>query len=116
MELTSEGAEFEPAARRVLDDFATALAGVPDRAATRSGQVSIALSPSLAANWLPAVLAGFRAKYPGIELHVADVLSEPCIDAVRSRDFTARNHTSNSRVTSTRYRDLFATYEKQSRT
>jgi DNA-binding transcriptional LysR family regulator len=85
VELTSEGAEFEPAARRVLDDFATALAGVNDRAAMRSGQVSIALLPSLAADWLPAVLAGFRAKYPGIELHVADVLSEPCIDAVRSR-------------------------------
>jgi DNA-binding transcriptional LysR family regulator len=85
VELTSEGAEFEPAARRVLDDFETALAGVNDRAAMRSGQVSIALLPSLAADWLPAVLAGFRAKYPGIELHVADVLSEPCIDAVRSR-------------------------------
>jgi LysR family carnitine catabolism transcriptional activator len=85
VELTSEGAEFEPAARRVLDDFETALAGVDDRAALRSGHVSIALLPSLAADWLPAVLAGFRAKHPGIELHVADVLSEPCIDAVRSR-------------------------------
>jgi DNA-binding transcriptional LysR family regulator len=85
VELTSEGAQFEPAARRVLDDFESALAGVDDRAAMRSGHVSIALLPSLAADWLPRVLAGFRTKYPGIELHVADVLSEPCIDAVRSR-------------------------------
>jgi LysR family carnitine catabolism transcriptional activator len=85
VELTSEGAEFEAAARRVLDDVETALAGVNDRAALRSGRVSIALLPSLAADWLPAVLAGFRAEHPGIELQVADVLSEPCIDAVRSR-------------------------------
>jgi LysR family transcriptional regulator, carnitine catabolism transcriptional activator len=85
VELTSEGAEFEPAARRVLDDVDMALAGVDDRGALRSGRVSIALLPSLAADWLPAVLAGFRAKYPGIEMHVADVLSEPCIDAVRGR-------------------------------
>lgn len=40
--------------------------------------------PSLAADWLPAVLAGFRAARPGIELEVADVLSEPCIERVRS--------------------------------
>src|SRR5471032_2910771 len=78
VELTSEGAEFEPAARRVLDDVDMALAGVDDRGALRSGRVLIALLPSLAADWLPAVLAGFRAKYPGIEMHVADVLSEPC--------------------------------------
>jgi DNA-binding transcriptional LysR family regulator len=84
VELTSEGAEFEPAARRVLDEMAAALAGVNDRASLRRGRVSIALLPSLAADWLPRVLAGFRANYPGIETHVADVLSEPCIDAVRS--------------------------------
>jgi DNA-binding transcriptional LysR family regulator len=84
VELTSEGAEFEPAARRVLDEMAAALAGVNDRASLRRGRVSIALLSSLAADWLPRVLAGFRANYPGIETHVADVLSEPCIDAVRS--------------------------------
>jgi DNA-binding transcriptional LysR family regulator len=49
----------------------------------------MALLPSLAAGWLPPVLAGFRASYPGIELEVADVLSEACLDRVRggSADF-----------------------------
>jgi len=84
VELTAEGAEFELAARRVLDEVGSALAGVNDRAALRRGRASIALLPSLAADWLPRVLAGFHAKHPGIELAVADVLSEPCIDAVRS--------------------------------
>jgi len=84
VELTPEGAEFEHSARRVLDEFEGALAGVHDQAARRRGRVSIALLPSLAAGWLPQVLAEFREAYPGIELQVADVLSEPCIELVRS--------------------------------
>lgn len=81
--LTAEGQEFEAAARRVLDEVDAAFAGLRDRAAARRGRVAIALLPSLAADWLPAVLAGFRARHPGIELQVADVLSEPCIERVR---------------------------------
>lgn len=46
--------------------------------------MSIAILPSLAAGWLPAVLAGFRKKHPGVELQVADVLSEPCIERVKA--------------------------------
>jgi LysR family carnitine catabolism transcriptional activator len=84
VELTTEGREFELSARRVLDEFDGALAGVRDQAARRRGRVSIALLPSLAAGWLPPVLAEFRSAYPGIELQVADVLSEPCIELVRS--------------------------------
>src|SRR5690349_18971038 len=72
VELTVEGREFELSARRVLDEFDGALAGVRDQAARRRGRVSIALLPSLAAGWLPPVLAGFRSAYPGIELQVAD--------------------------------------------
>lgn len=82
--LTAEGEEFELAAARVLAEFDTAFSGMRERAARQRGRVSIALLPSLAADWLPGVLAGFRAEYPGIELEVADVLSEPCIERVRS--------------------------------
>lgn len=83
VELTAEGREFEASARRVLDEFEHALAGMQDHAARRRGRVSIALLPSLAAGWLPQVLAQFQAVHPGIELRVADVLSEPCIERVR---------------------------------
>jgi len=79
---TVEGADFEPAARRVLAEFDTAIAGVHDRASLRRGRVSLALLPSLAAGWLPDVLARYRASYPGITVDVADVLSEPCIERV----------------------------------
>ena len=84
VELNAEGREFEAAARRVLAEFDAALGGVRDRAERKRGRVSVALLPSLAAGWLPQVLADFRAAYPGIELEVADVLSEPCIERVRS--------------------------------
>lgn len=82
--LTAEGEAFERSTRRILDEVDAAETGMRDRAAQRVGRVSIALLPSLAADWLPGVLAGFRAAHPGIGLEVADVLSEPCIDRVRA--------------------------------
>jgi LysR family transcriptional regulator, carnitine catabolism transcriptional activator len=83
VEPSAEGLEFEIAARRVLAEFDSALEGVRQRVAKERGRVSIALLPSLAAGWLPAVLAGFHQQHPGIALQVADVLSEPCIERVR---------------------------------
>lgn len=82
--LTAEGQAFQLSAQRVLDEVDAALAGMQDRVARRRGRVAVALLPSLAADWLPAVLAGFCAENPGLEVQVQDVLSEPCIDRVRS--------------------------------
>ena len=79
---TVEGADFEGPARRALAEFDHAVAGMHDRATLRRGRVSLALLPSLAAGWLPTVLARFRALHPGIAVDVADVLSEPCIERV----------------------------------
>lgn len=84
VELSAEGQEFERSARRLLAEFDIALSGMRELAARERGRVAIALLPSLAADWLPPVLAGFRSEYPGIDVEVADVLSEPCIEKVRS--------------------------------
>lgn len=81
---TAEGTEFERAARRLLGEFDVALGDLRARAAKQRGRVSVALLPSLAADWLPDVLAPFRARHPGIELEVFDVLSEPCIERVKN--------------------------------
>lgn len=81
--LTTEGAAFRPRAQRLLEEFDAALGGLRELAARERGRVSVALLPSLAAGWLPDVLAGFRATWPGITLSVADVLSEPCIERVQ---------------------------------
>ena len=84
VEPTAEGLAFEVSARRVLAEFDGALSDLTDRLALRRGRVSIALLPSLAAGWLPEVLRAYRAQHPGVEIEVADVLSEPCVERVRS--------------------------------
>src|SRR5262245_20572117 len=68
VELTAEGRVLIEPARRLLRDAEAALADVRDHAARRRGRVAIALLPSLAAGWLPPLLAKFHHTYPGIEI------------------------------------------------
>jgi LysR family transcriptional regulator, carnitine catabolism transcriptional activator len=84
VELTPEGRLFLDGASRLLEDFKSALTDLGEHAARRRGRVALAALPSLAAGWLPAVLAEFRQRHPGIELDVADELSESCVERVRS--------------------------------
>ncbi len=82
--LTAEGEAFLDAALRLLKDADAAIEGVRDHVARRRGKVAIAILPSLAAGWLPPLLARFHQAHPGIELDVADVLSDECLERVRS--------------------------------
>lgn len=84
VDLTAEGRDFYGGAQRVLSELEVALASVRERVALKRGHVALALLPSLAAGWLPDVLAGFHSDHPEIELEVFDVLSENCIENVRS--------------------------------
>lgn len=84
VELSTEGRDLLPGAQRAVAEFDAALGGVRERALRERGRVSVALLPSLAAGWLPQVLAGFRDRHPGLELQVADLLSEPCIERVKN--------------------------------
>src|SRR5512140_3807181 len=63
--LTSEGQLFMTGAARLLQDFRAALSDLDEHAARRRGRVALAALPSLAAGWLPDVLAQFRLQYPG---------------------------------------------------
>ena len=83
VELTAEGTVLVDAARRLLRDAEEALTDLRDRVARRRGRVSIAVLPSLAAGWLPPLLARFHKEHPGIELDVADALSDECVSRVR---------------------------------
>lgn len=84
VQLTPEGLNFLESAHRIRTEITSALAAVRDAATLQRGRVSLALLPSLAAGWLPGVLAQYRAAHPGIDIDVADVLSEPCIERVAS--------------------------------
>lgn len=84
VELTAEGRLFHEGALRLLRDLDLVVADLHEHAARRRGRVAVAVLPALAAGWLPDVLAGFHARHPGIELDVADSLSEGCMERVRS--------------------------------
>jgi LysR family transcriptional regulator, carnitine catabolism transcriptional activator len=82
--LTAAGEAFEGPARRALQELHSGLEGVRGLADHRHGRVTVAVLPSLAAGWLPPVLAAFTRRHPGLEVTVADVLSERGIELVRS--------------------------------
>jgi LysR family carnitine catabolism transcriptional activator len=103
VELTAEGQRFLESATRLLQDFGLALTDLRDLATRRRGRVAVAVLPSLAAGWLPDVLAEFHRAYPGIELDVADALADECIDRVRAgkADFAlASSRATSSELTS----------------
>ena len=83
VELTPEGEAFAESALRLLADFEATFSELRDRAAARTGRVTVAALPSIAAGILPGVLAAFSAQHPGIQLALHDQLSDPCIDMVR---------------------------------
>lgn len=84
VELTPEGKLFEVSARRVLADFDDMVGNFRDYATRQKGRVSIAALPSMAAGWLPKILAEFRGLHPGVELELFDVLSDQCLALVRA--------------------------------
>ena len=85
VQLTVEGRLFDDAARRLLDDIGEALQDVNDHVARHKGRVHVAALPSLAAGWLPAILAEFGRDWPGISVALSDALSDGCIALVRNR-------------------------------
>lgn len=80
--LTQEGERFWLSAQRIAEELEDCAKAMRDTAQLARGHVAVALLPSLAAGWLPGVLAQFLARHPGVEVAVQDVLSEPCITAV----------------------------------
>ncbi|MBL8289786.1 MAG: LysR family transcriptional regulator [Rubrivivax sp.] len=80
--LTAEGQAFSVGAHRIADEIRATLSGVKDRAALGSGRVAIAAPPSLASDWLAAVLAEFRDAHPGVTLRLLDVVSDRCLALV----------------------------------
>lgn len=59
-------------AERILRDLETLSAGCRDARELRRGQVSVAITPTLAAMLLPDAVRTFTQTYPGIQVHVND--------------------------------------------
>jgi DNA-binding transcriptional LysR family regulator len=81
--LTPEGELFVGVARQLASDIESAFSDLAEHVARRKGKVAIAALPSLAAGWLPPVIAEHRRRFPGITVELFDALSDPCLALLR---------------------------------
>lgn len=82
--LTAAGTALLPRARRIFEDLGVALDEV--RVDTHEGdeQVSVGCLPTVAAHCMPAVIAAFAKRYPGIGVRVHDNSASEIADKVQS--------------------------------
>lgn len=81
--LTPEGELFAEVARSLIAEIESAFDDMSEYVAMRRGRVSIAALPSLAANGLPAVIAEYKKRYPGVAVTLSDALSDQCLALLR---------------------------------
>jgi DNA-binding transcriptional LysR family regulator len=84
VKLTSLGQVFLERARSAVDDLESAMLGISDIAATRSGRVTVACVPSAALYFLPQVISSFSLKYPGLRIRVIDESMSQTLQSVLS--------------------------------
>ena len=83
--LTAEGLRFVATARRVMHEMDEIEHDLNEHVTARKGRVAIAALASLAAHWLPPVVAKYKLKFPGVELGVFDVSPPEALELVRTR-------------------------------
>lgn len=82
--LTDAGELLLPLARRALADVATLVDEVTELEGLRRGRVAIGATPSLSTTLLPAVLARFHRRHPGVALAVTEQGSERLVAGLES--------------------------------
>jgi len=82
--LTPEGEAFLVGAQRIAAEMEASIRHMSERAALRVGRVSVAAPPSLAADWLPAIMAEYRRRFPDVVLRLHDVVSNHCLEMISS--------------------------------
>ncbi|KQP35203.1 LysR family transcriptional regulator [Pseudorhodoferax sp. Leaf274] len=83
--LTPEGERFVAVARRVMVDLEEIDADLRQHVSLHRGRLSISALPSLAAHWLPPLLAQYRARFPEIRVELFDTPPERALELVRQR-------------------------------
>lgn len=82
--LTPEGAAFAEEARRIQQDLRQAVAHLRDLATRRTGKVAVAALPSVAAVWMPQVIARYRERNPLVRLQLFDTLAQGAVELLRA--------------------------------
>jgi LysR family transcriptional regulator, carnitine catabolism transcriptional activator len=73
--LTPEGQVFAEEVARIQQDLQHAVSHLTELATRRIGKVAIAALPSVAAVWMPAVIARYRRANPNIRIELFDALA-----------------------------------------
>lgn len=84
--LTQAGKSLLLPLERVLQDLDEVMNTSQDLATYRRGRVTMAVLPSVAASLLPHALKKFRELYPGIEVHIHDVVAERIVQMVKDEE------------------------------
>ena len=80
--LTPQGLALQQLTRRILAEAQSALTEFDAYLSARSGRVTLAGLPSIAASFLPGLIARFAASHPEVEVAIIDDLSDGVIRAV----------------------------------
>jgi DNA-binding transcriptional LysR family regulator len=81
---TGAGLELLPVAQRVLHDLNGGLAVVRDLSLKRRGCFTVAVTPMLAASFIPSLCAAFGRQFPNLRMVVRDRLAADNINSVRT--------------------------------
>lgn len=82
--LSVVGREFMPIAIGLIDGIDRGMTRIRDILAGKQGRLNIAVAPSVAAGLLPDLLVRYIVDYPEIDLRIHDVMSNVCVDMLRS--------------------------------
>lgn len=82
--LTDVGREFLGSAERILLDLEHALGNVDKLLAKEVGRVVVAAPLVLSGTLLPPILAGFKQRYPGVDLQLKDSLPDQVLPQLRA--------------------------------
>lgn len=81
--LTPEGEVFAWGAKRIAAEVDATMSELRARVAGKSGQVTIAATPSPCVSWLPEVMRCFQKIYPEITLRLRDATSDRCLNMLK---------------------------------
>ncbi|MFN3732820.1 LysR family transcriptional regulator [Comamonas testosteroni] len=80
--ITAAGQELLHIARRVLQDFDSALSELGHFMQGHRGQITVAALPSASVALLPKPIAGFRREFPQVDFKLLELPAEPLLAAI----------------------------------
>ena len=71
MQLTSAGRRFLTVVQKALDTLESGVLHLNPE--SLSGELVVAVTPTISVNWLPGVIKGFASRYPEVELRFVTI-------------------------------------------